>query len=63
MANPDAALPFPVALLAQPDRGRTLLQRGVWANPSGPGVARVFQAWGVLEGREGNVAVARELFK
>ena len=45
------------------DRARELLQRGVWVAPRSRNACKLFQAWGVLEEREGNVALARQLYK
>ena len=42
---------------------RELLQRGVWVAPRSRNACKLFQAWGVLEEREGNVALARQLYK
>jgi tetratricopeptide (TPR) repeat protein len=45
------------------DRARNLFQRGVWVNPKNRDAARLFHAWGVLESREENISLARQLFK
>ena len=37
--------------------------QGVWADPVSKDVAKVFQAWAVLEQRHGTLQLARELFK
>ena len=37
--------------------------QGVWADPVSKDVAKVFQAWAVLEARHGTTQLARELFK
>ena len=37
--------------------------QGVWADPTSKDTALVFQAWGVLEARNDNPQLARELFK
>lgn len=45
------------------DRARELFQRGVWASPRSKNACRLFQAWGLLEERENNTALARQLYK
>ena len=37
--------------------------QGVWADPTSKDVAKVFQAWAVLEQRHGTIQLARELCK
>ncbi|KAF5836098.1 hypothetical protein DUNSADRAFT_6469 [Dunaliella salina] len=45
------------------DRARQLFQEGVWADPRSTSTAVVLQAWGMLERKNKNYQLARELFK
>ena len=51
------------AELRSVEAARKLFQEGVWADPGNRDVVFVFHAWAVLEAREKNHALARELFK
>lgn len=42
---------------------RELFKQALWCDPQHPKAALVFHAWGVMEEKEGNHDVARELFK